>query len=106
MVENKNVFIHHVYFWLAELHNADHLEQLISGLKKLSSVTSIQYFHIGRPAGTKRDVIDSSYSVSWCLFFANAADQDSYQVDPVHLRFVAECKHLWKRVVVYDAVDV
>ena len=106
MAENKNVFIHHVYFWLAESHNADHLEKLIAGLKKLSSVTSIQYFHIGRPAGTKRDVIDSSYSVSWCLFFANAADQDSYQVDPIHLRFVEECKHLWKRVVVYDAVNV
>jgi len=106
MAENKNVFIHHVYFWLAEPHNTERLDELIAGLKKLSAVQTIQSYHIGRPAGTKRDVIDTSYSVSWCLFFASAADQDSYQVDPIHLRFVAECKHLWKRVVVYDAVDI
>ena len=79
---------------------------LIEGLKKLSSVSSIQRYHIGQPAHTKRDVIDTTYSLSWCLFFASAADQDSYQVDPIHLRFVAECKHLWKRVQVYDVVDI
>ena len=106
MAEEKNVFIHHVYFWLEEPRNSEHRQQLILGLKKLSSVPTIQRFHIGQPANTKRDVIDGSYSISWCLFFANAADQDSYQVDPVHLRFVAECKHLWKRVQVYDTIDV
>jgi hypothetical protein len=106
MTENKNVFIHHVYFWLAEPHTHEHREALIAGLKKLSKAHSIQSFHIGQPASTKRDVIESSYSVSWCLFFSNAADQDSYQVDPIHLRFVDECKHLWKRVQVYDSVDI
>jgi len=106
MVEEKNVFIHHVFFWLAEPHNAEHRKLLIAGLKKLSNVLTIRRFHIGQPAGTSREVIDASYSVSWCLFFANAADQDSYQVDPIHLRFVDECKHLWKRVQVYDTVDV
>ena len=106
MAENKNLFIHHVYFWLVEPHNTDHREQLINGLKKLSKVVSIQSFHIGQPANTKRDVIDRSYSISWCLFFDNFADQDSYQSDPIHLRFIDECKHLWKRVQVYDSVDI
>jgi hypothetical protein len=106
MTEEKNVFIHHVYFWLAEPHNAEHRRLLIEGLKKLSAASSIQRYHIGRPANTKRDVIDTTYSLSWCLFFDNAADQDSYQVDPIHLRFVAECKHLWKRVQVYDSIDI
>ncbi|HTB26909.1 MAG TPA: Dabb family protein [Puia sp.] len=103
--EIKNIFIHHVYFWLAEPGNAGHKKLLIEGLKKLSSVTTIQRFHIGQPANTSRTVIDSSYSVSWILIFKNATDQDSYQVDPIHLRFVEECKHLWNRVVVYDSVD-
>ncbi len=103
--EIKNIFIHHVYFWLKEPGNASHKKLLIEGLKKLSSVTAIQRFHIGQPAKTSRDVIDSSYSVSWILIFKNATDQDSYQVDPIHLRFVEECKHLWNRVVVYDSVD-
>jgi hypothetical protein len=106
MSEEKNVFIHHVFFWLAEPHNEEHRQLLIEGLKKLSGALTIQRFHIGHPANTKRDVIDTSYSVSWCLFFANAADHDSYQVDPIHLRFIAECKHVWKRVQVYDTVNV
>jgi hypothetical protein len=105
MAEEKNVFIHHVFFWLAEPDNIQHQQQLIDGLKKLSKVSTIRRYHIGRPAGTSRDVIDSSYSVSWCLFFSNAADQESYQVDPIHLRFIDECKHLWKTVIVFDSVD-
>jgi hypothetical protein len=105
MSEDKNVFIHHVFFWLAEPNNKEHKEHLIAGLKKLSGVSNIKRFHIGRPAGTLRDVIDASYDVSWCLFFSSAADQDNYQSDPIHLRFIAECKHVWKRVLVYDSVD-
>jgi hypothetical protein len=58
------------------------------------------------PAATNRDVIDTTYSVSWFLFFGNAADQGSYQTDPIHLKFVEECSMLWKKVVVYDSVDV
>jgi hypothetical protein len=103
--EIKGIFIHHVYFWLAEPGKAQDKKSLIEGLQKLSSVQTIQRFHIGEPANTSRGVIDSSYSISWILIFNNAADQDSYQVDPIHLRFVDECKHLWNRVLVYDTID-
>jgi hypothetical protein len=104
--EIKGIFIHHVYFWLADPSSADDKKSLIAGLRKLSSVQTIQRFHIGEPAGTSRAVIDSSYSLSWILIFKNAVDQDSYQVDPIHLRFVEECKHLWNRVQVYDTIDI
>ena len=103
--EITGIFIHHVYFWLAEPGNAEHKNLLIRGLKKLAAVETILRYSIGVPANTSRGVIDSSYSVSWILIFKNAADQDSYQVDPIHLRFVEECKHLWSRVQVYDTVD-
>ena len=103
--EVKGIFIHHVYFWLAEPGNAENRKLLIEGLKKLSGVSTIQRYSIGVPANTSRDVIDSSYSVSWILIFNNAVDQESYQTDPIHLLFVDECKHLWKRVLVYDTVD-
>jgi hypothetical protein len=106
MAADKNVFIHHVYFWLAEPDNEEHRKLLIEGLIKLSRVATIREYFIGKPAATSREVIDSSYSVSWCLFFSNANDQESYQVDPIHLRFVDECKHLWKRVQVYDTIPV
>lgn len=101
----KNIFIHHVYFWLKNTGNAEDLEQLIAGLKKLSKVATIKDFHIGKPANTDREVIDGSYAISWMLIFANDTDQAAYQTDPVHLKFIEDCAHLWSKVVVYDAVD-
>lgn len=102
----EKTFIHHVYFWLNNPESTQDLEQLIAGLKKLSKVSTIGSFHIGRPAPTNREVIDRSYAVSWCVFFNTAADQDSYQTDPIHLDFVKTCSHLWKKVVVYDSIDI
>lgn len=102
----KNIFIHHVYFWLKEPKNNESFEKLLKGLDKLSQVKTIKTFHIGKPADTNRDVIDRSYSVSWMLMFANKADQDAYQIDSIHLKFVEECSSLWSKVVVYDSVDV
>ena len=105
-VQKKGMFIHHVYFWLKNPGNKEDKAKLVEGLRKLSKVKTIKNFYIGQPAATQRDVIDSSYDISWLLFFDNAADQDSYQSDPVHLKFVEECSSLWQKVVVYDSIDV
>jgi hypothetical protein len=101
----KNIFIHHVFFWLKDPSSEQDRQDLLAGLEKLSKVKTIKMFHIGQPANTNRDVIDTSYSLSWMLMFESPVDQDSYQVDPIHLKFVEECQHLWQKVVVYDAVD-
>ena len=105
-MNDNSTFIHHVYFWLNNPDSKTDFGQLVAGLHKLSAVKTIKTFNIGKPADTSRDVIDSSYSISWLLLFNNKADQDSYQTDPIHLKFVDECKHLWKKVVVYDTVNV
>ena len=105
LAAKKGMFIHHVYFWLKNPDSKEDKAKLIEGLKKLSKVKTIKSFHIGQPAATDREVIDRSYSISWCLFFDNAADQDTYQSDPIHLKFVEECSSLWQKVVVYDSVD-
>ena len=104
--KKDNVFIHHVFFWLANADSVTDRAKLIEGLSKLTEVKTIKHFHIGKPANTNRDVIDSSYSISWLLNFANDADQESYQTDPIHLSFVEQYKHLWKKVVVYDSVAI
>jgi len=101
----QNIFIHHVYFWLKNPGNPQDLEKLVAGLRKLSAVKTIRQFHIGRPADTNRDVVDRSYSASWFVQFDNGDDQQSYQVDPIHLKFVEECSSLWNKVVVYDSID-
>jgi hypothetical protein len=103
--QEKNIFVHHVYFWLKNPQSKEDKNKLIAGLKKLAAVKTIKSFHIGQPAGTSREVIDSSYSISWLVVFKNAADQDSYQSDPIHLKFVEECAQLWSKVIVYDSVD-
>jgi len=105
-MSDKELFIHHVYFWLKNPGSKEDLDKLVAGLRTLSKVSTIQKHYIGKPADTNRDVIDRSYSVSWLLFFKNKEDQDKYQVDPVHLKFVEQCSALWSRVTVYDSVDI
>jgi hypothetical protein len=104
--EMKNVFIHHVFFWLNNPASIEDRNRLVEGLTKLAAVKTIKNFHIGKPADTNRDVIEKGYAVSWLLQFENASDQASYQTDPVHLKFIEDCKHLWSKVIVYDSVDV
>jgi hypothetical protein len=103
----KKLFVHHVYFWLHQPDNEADKSKLIAGLQKLAKkAKTIKQFHIGLPAATNRDVIDSSYAVSWLLFFKDKADQDIYQTDPAHLEFIKECSAVWKKVIVYDAEDI
>jgi len=101
---SQDLFIHHVYFWLAYPERPEDHAALLAGLKALSKVPSIQQFHIGVPASTSRDVIDTSYQFSWLAIFPNKESQDAYQVDPLHLHFVDSCKHLWKEVKVLDSI--
>lgn len=106
-VKITGALIHHVFFWLKEPKNEAHKKQLVDALKKLLKVETIRMSHIGFPAGTEsRDVVDHSYSVSFMVVFDDQAGQDTYQVHPIHLKFVEENSHLWNKVVVYDSVDV
>jgi len=106
-VKLQGALIHHVFFWLKEPENEAHKKQLIEGLNKLIKVKTIKLSHIGLPAPTEaRDVVDHSYSVSYMAMFDSKEDQASYQVDPIHLKFVEENEHLWKKVIVYDATDL
>jgi hypothetical protein len=100
----QNTFIHHVFFWLKE-NNESNRQPLIEGLQKLSAASMIKRFHIGVPADTHREVVENTYSVSWMIFLDNAEDQESYQVDPIHLNFVKECSHLWNKVTVFDSIN-
>ena len=99
-------FIHHVFFWLKNAKNQEDQAKLVAGLEKLRAIADITGFHIGIPAVTDRPVIDSSYDISLCIFFDTSEAQDAYQIDPLHLVFIDECKHLWERVVVYDSIDI
>jgi hypothetical protein len=98
--------IHHVFFWLKNPQSKEDLARLLAGLRTLTKIESVRGAHFGVPASTeKRDVVDNSYSASEVLFFDDAAGQKVYQDHEIHQKFVADCSHLWERVVVYDAVS-
>jgi len=97
---------HHVYFWLKNPASSADKARLLQGVQTLTAIPSITGFHIGTPAATEdREVIDSSYAVSWLAFFASEADEQGYQVHPIHLKFIADCEDLWSKVVVYDSLN-
>src|SRR3954469_25795405 len=104
--ESKSPVIHHVFFWLKNPSSKEDLNKLIEGLKTLKQIETVRKIHIGIPASTEhRDVVDASFSASELLFFDDLAGQKTYQDHPVHLKFVADCSHLWEKVIVYDSVD-
>ena len=105
-VSNYPRLVHHVFFWLKNPNSKEDLTKLLTGLRTLASIETVRGVHFGVPASTeKRDVVDNSYSVSEILFFDDTAGQKVYQDHAIHKQFVADCSHLWERVVVYDAIS-
>ena len=103
----KKPLLHHVFFWLNNPNSEEDKQQLIKGLKALKGIPTIKEIHIGTLASTeKRDVVDTSWDVSELMFFDDEAGQKVYQDHPIHMEFVKNCAHLWKKVLVYDAQDV
>ena len=105
--KNKQQLTHHVFFWLKNSGSSEDLARLIEGLKTLEKIESVKELLIGVPASTeKRDVVDSSFSVSELMFFDDVEGQNLYQDHPIHKKFVEDCSHLWGKVIVYDSVKV
>lgn len=102
--KSKDLFVHHVYFWLKNPGNESEKAKLLEGLNKLAKVPTIKLVHIGTPATTNRSVIEKGYAFSWLCFFETAADEEVYQKHPIHLKFVEDYSDLWEKVIVYDSV--
>jgi hypothetical protein len=100
----KQGLVHTVFFWLKNPTSAEDQAALKTGLDQLACIDLIQEAYIGKPAGSDRGVVDSSYDYSITFVFATAEDQEAYQPHPLHEQFIATCGHLWARVQVYDAI--
>lgn len=103
--KNKDMFVHHVYFWLKNPGSTEDNKKLLEGLQTLTPIETIRTSHIGVPAPTNREVIEKGYDYSLLLIFDNLEDQEIYQKHPTHLKFVDGYAHLWSKVIVYDSVD-
>jgi hypothetical protein len=104
-LSNYPKLVHHVFFWLKNPQSKEDLAKLLAGLRTLAKIETVRGAHFGVPASTeKRDVVDNSFSASEILFFDDLAGQKTYQDHPIHKQFIADCSHLWERVIVYDAI--
>ena len=101
----KKLLVHHVFFWLKDPNNAEARKAFENGLQALVKVPQIQSYHIGTPVESPREVVDDSFTYSYIAFFKNNENQDIYQTHPIHLKFIEDCQHLWKKVIVYDAMN-
>ena len=98
--------MHQAFFWLHDPADGAARTALIAGLRTLAQIPQVQALRITVPADTAaRDVVDASWSVCETMEFASLEDQAAYQPHPIHAKFIADCGHLWSRVVVYDGVD-
>ncbi len=105
--KDKKQIVHHVFFWLKNPDSKEDLAKLLAGLQTLRKIETIRQINIGVPASTeKREVIDSSYHASELMFFDDLTGQKTYQDHPIHQKFIADCSHLWDKVIVYDSMDV
>jgi hypothetical protein len=100
------MFVHHVFFWLKEDLNSTDIQLFEDTVNTLPGISHVKLGDIGKPAGTNRPVIDTSYSYSLLLVFENHEKHDLYQVDPVHEKFVSTCSSLWSKVLIYDSESV
>lgn len=100
-------FVHTVYFWLNNSDQAEDRKAFEAHLSKFINASKyVKSKHIGTKASSPRDVVDSSYDYCLIVTFANKAEQDKYQSEDVHLTFVKDAAHLWKKVVVYDSQSI
>ncbi|MCK5066950.1 MAG: Dabb family protein [Bacteroidales bacterium] len=102
--ELEGGFIHMVFFWLID-DTPEVKKKFMKELKQfIVQVDEIKKSHIGQPADTNRDVIDSTWSYSLVLTFDSKKEQDIYQEHPAHLKFIENASSLWEKVLVYDSI--
>jgi len=100
------MFIHTVYFYMSPDATAETTEQTLTDCREyLGKIAAVRHIWAGRPAGTPLDVVDNSYGVGLTVIFDDVAGHDAYQIDPLHLEFIARNEANWKSVQVFDALE-
>lgn len=100
-------FVHNVYFWLKNPDNSTDRAAFEKGLRTfLDNSAYAKTKFVGTPPKAIRDVVDDSYTYNMIVTFASEELQEKYQNEEAHLKFIADCKHLWEKVVVYDALGL
>lgn len=95
--------MHTVYVWLKEDLSEEDFYSFLEDAEDLGNIKSVARLRIGKPAKTEnREVVDQSYSYAMNIEFDSIADQNAYQVDSIHLKFVENNEDKWEKIMVYD----
>ena len=96
---------HNVFFTLKDQTEAN-TEKLIAACKTyLADHPGVVFFAAGGLAKEcDRPVNVCDWDVALHVIFDTMANQDLYQVAPMHLQFIAENRELWASVKVFDSV--
>jgi hypothetical protein len=102
--ENSGMLAHHVFFTLKD-KSPESADQLIAACHKyLKNQKGVVCLAAGKRAPElKRDVNDQDFDVSLHIVFKTAADQEAYQKDAKHLKFIEENSARWAKVRVFDS---
>lgn len=97
------MFSHVVIFW-TDPANASAADELLAGMDQyLRPIPGVLHYHTGKMVPSHRDVVDQTYQVALNLVFPDKAEQDAYQVHPLHIEFVEKVfKRVCVKAVVYD----
>ncbi|MEM1336779.1 MAG: Dabb family protein [Bacteroidota bacterium] len=105
--EFDSTFAHSVYFWLKQPESVEDRAQFEAALQKFLDTSKYAKTNfLGIPPKAVREVVDDSFTYNLIVTFESAAAQQAYQEEKAHLVFIEECKDLWQRVVVYDALGI
>jgi hypothetical protein len=98
------MLIHTVLFWLKpELSGAQRAD-FRRGVESLAAIKHAVQVYVGAPAATPdRPVVDKTFAVALTVICRGVDAHEAYQVDPIHLAFVAKFSSYWSRVQIYDA---
>lgn len=100
----KHGFVHSVYFWLKADLPTSEVERFEAALRQMVDESEFAVTgHIGKPAGTDREVVDNTYDYSLIVTFEDAAGHQAYQDEEPHDRFRVVASELAERVQIYDS---
>lgn len=95
---------HMVYFTLKDKSPRAAEELVASAKRYLSGHEGTVLFAAGtRTLDLEREVNDREFDVALQVVFKTRQDHDRYQTHERHLQFIAENKHNWEKVRVFDA---
>jgi len=94
---------HVVIFWTNPLVPIAADAVIAATEKYLRPIPLVKSFHVGRMVPSHRDVVEQSYQVALNLQFEGKAQEEDYQVHPLHLDFVEKAfKPNCVKAVIYD----